>query len=115
MRESSGYLFQFDAGVSIKQILPRRGVEVYDGFILRMDHRQMRRNLFQYRHSRRLVINEDPPLAAGSNFAPQNQRAILRVQTVGLEDPFDGTRRGSVILKDGSDHGSLGARADHIG
>src|SRR4029077_510268 len=58
---------------------------------------------------------EYPPLAAGSNLAPQNQRAILSVQTIGLEDPFDRTRLRSVALKHRRDHGPLRTRADHIG
>ena len=74
----------------------------------------MRRNLFQHGHGCGLIIDEDPSLAARSNLASQNQRAILRVQTIGFKDLFDRTRRGSLALKHSRDHRPLGARADHL-
>ena len=70
-RECGGHVLQLDSGISVEQFLPRRGIEVYDGFILRVDHRQVRRNLFQHCHGRGLIIDEDPSLAARSNLAPQ--------------------------------------------
>jgi hypothetical protein len=109
------YFFQLDSGVSIEQVLPRRGIEVCDRFILRVDHRQVRCNLFQHRHRRRLIVDEDAPLAAGGNLAPQNQRAVLRVQAVRLEDAFDRPRRRSLALKHRRDHRPLGTRANHVG
>ncbi len=116
--ESRGYVLQLDSGVSVQQLLPRRAVEVYDGFVLRVDHRQVRRNLLEHGHGRGLVIDEDPALAARSNLAPQDQRAILRVilrvQAVGLEDPFNGTRGGSITLKHRGDDCPLRTRPDHI-
>ncbi len=115
MCECSGNFLQLDSGISVEQILPRRRIEVYQRFVLRMDHRQMRRNLFQHRYGRRLIINEDPPLTTGSNFAPQDQRAILGIQAVRLQDGFDSTRRRSVALKHRRDHRPLSPRADHIG
>ncbi len=112
--ERGGYVLQLDSRVSIEQVLPRRGIEVHDGFILCVDHRQVGRNLLQHRHGRRLIVDEDPSLAAGSNLAPQNQRAVLRIQAIGLEDPFDGTRRNPVALEHGRNHRPFRTRADHI-
>src|ERR1700674_2999804 len=110
--ECAGYVLQLDSRVRVEQLLPRRGIEIYDGFILRVDHRQVGRNLFQHRHGRWRMVDKYPPLAAGGNRAPENQRAILSVQAVRLEDPFDRPRRRSIALKHRRDQSPLRARAD---
>src|SRR5271155_1423393 len=53
----------------------------------------MRCNLLKHSHRRRLIIDEDAPLAAAGNLTPQYQRVILRVQPVCLQDVFDRPRR----------------------
>ena len=113
--ECSGDFLQLDSRVSIEQVLPRRGIEIYDDFTLRVDHREVRRNLLEHSHGRRLIVDEDTSLAAGSNLAPQNQRAILRVQTVRLEDRFDGARCRSIALEYRRDDSPFRAGANYVG
>ncbi len=53
---------------------------------LGMDKRQLRRQLLEHSHGRRLVVHKHPPLARGQNLPPQNNLVPIRVDAVLFQD-----------------------------
>ncbi len=76
-----------------------------------MNHRQVRRELLQHRHRRRLIVDEDAALAAGRNLAAQDDLAFFGVDSVGLQNRGD---RGRVGVEHRRDGRFFGAMADRV-
>ena len=100
-----------DSGKAVQQRQPRSGIERQHRLVLRMNHRQVRRQLLEHRHRRRLVVDEDAALAAGRNLAAQDDLAFLGVDAVGFQHRADGGRVG---VEDRGDHRLVGAMADGV-
>ncbi len=71
----------------------------------------MRSELLQYRHRRRLVVDEDASLAAGGDFAAQNQHLFLGVDPVRLKHGINRGRLGREHRRHGR---LLGAMAHRV-
>ena len=70
---------ELGACILIEQFEPDRGIKRDQGFILRVNAGNVRRELFEQGDGCRLVIDEYPGLSG--NFAPQNEARVVRVQT----------------------------------
>ena len=69
--------FELCTGESIEQIEPRRSIERKHRFVLRMNGREIWRELAQHGNRGRLIVDEDASLAAGRNFAPQDDGFVF--------------------------------------
>jgi len=76
---------------------------------------EVRSELPQDSHRRRLIVDEDSALAPGGNLAAENERAVVGlVQAVGFENSGQLLFRGAFSLKDGRNHGALSPRANDL-
>ncbi len=106
---------QVQARERIQQGEPRRPIKGSQRLILRVHGREVWSQLLQHRHGRGLVINEDAAFAASRNFAPQDDRFILRIEAIVFEDSRNRLGRAAFNLEHGGDDGALCSSANDIG
>ena len=99
-----------DAGEAVEQDALLGLVEAGEGFGLRVDEGQFRRELLEDGDGGGLIVDEDAAFAGGEDFAAQNDFAAFGVDAVFFEDGF-GAGRG---LEDAGDDGLFGAVADNF-
>lgn len=100
-----------DARKPIEQAQTLGGVERHEAFVLRVDGGEKGRELLEYTHGCRLIIDEDAGLAAGSNFATQDELIAIDVETIGVEH---GGERFLTSFEDAGDNSLLGAMTDDV-
>ncbi len=105
---------QLDPGKGIEQGLPGGGVKMCQRFVLGVNHGQVGRDLLQHRHRRRLVVDENPALAASSDFPPDDERRVLRIQAIRFENLFDTLGGAAFRLEDGRHDRPLGTGSNHV-
>ena len=95
---------------AVEQDALLRLVEAADGLALRVNQRQLRRQLLEHGHRGRLVVHEDASFARGENLAAQDDLVAFRVDAVFFEDGL-GRARG---LEDAGHHGLVRAVPNHF-
>src|SRR5581483_1986257 len=99
----------------IQQLQSSGPVERQDGIVLRVDDRQVRSQQPQDRYGGRPVVDEHPPLAAGRNLPPQDQRTVFRfVQTIVLQNLSQTLAVQAVFLENRGHNGPVGSAADYL-
>src|SRR5437868_1961401 len=96
----------------IEQLQPYTRVKRNQRFILRVDTRDMRRQLFEQGNRCWLIVYEDPAL--GGYFATENQACVVGVHSVVFKDFGDGFFSFRFDFEYGGDDRALGPEADHI-
>ncbi len=99
------------AGEGVQQRQARCCVEGQHGFVLRVNHGQIRRQLFQDGNRCRLIVDEDAAFAAGRDLAAQDDLAVFGVDAVFFQDAVD---RGRADIEYRRDGGFFGAVADCV-
>ena len=109
-----GNRLKVTGGEAIEQAKSSRRIERLKRFILRMNDGEMGSKLAKNGNGGRLVVDEDPALAGGGNFATHDEGAIVRfVQAIALEDFLKGGFAIGALKNRGND-GALGAGANHV-
>ena len=107
-----GDRFKRRSGKSVEQTEPGGSIEGEQGFILRVDGREVRSKLAQHRNRCRLIVDEDASLAAAGNLAPQDDGLIFPVDAVGLQYLGHGFPGAGLDFEYGGDHGLVGSGAN---
>ena len=99
----------------IEQAQPRGCIEGQQRFVLGVNGGEVRRQLAQDRDGCRLVIDENPSLAASGNLAPQDDGFVFLINPVIFENLSDRFFRSAFDFKDSGDRGLVGSGTNHVG